>query len=56
MQFSTVYSGKVIANLKNPAGRAMRCRLQLEQPESGMTGGGSGQCQIAGGPAFNASF
>ncbi|MDM0113225.1 hypothetical protein QTI66_13790 [Variovorax sp. J22R133] len=56
VQFGTVYSGKVIANLKDPTGRAMRCRLQLAQPEMGMKGGGSGECQIAGSPAFNATF
>ncbi|WP_213958709.1 hypothetical protein [Variovorax sp. dw_954] len=56
VQFTTAYSGKVIANLKSPAGRAMRCRLQLQQPDAGMSGGGSGECQVAGGVPFQATF
>jgi hypothetical protein len=56
MQFATVYTGKVVANMKSADGGRMRCRLRLEQPDMGMEGGGSGECQIAGGPAFQASF
>lgn len=55
-QFSTVYSGKVIANLTSPSGSRMRCRLHMAQPVSGMSGGGSGECQIAGGPTIQATF
>ncbi|MGJ7506081.1 hypothetical protein [Variovorax sp. GT1P44] len=55
-QFVTVYSGRVIANMRSVDGRSMRCRLQLVQPDMGMKGGGDGQCQIAGGPSFHASF
>ena len=31
VQFATVYSGKVIANLKSPQGGLMRCRLHMHQ-------------------------
>lgn len=55
-RFATVYSGRVIANLKDPSGRQMRCRLQLQQPDRGLGGGGDGECQVAGSPSFHASF
>ena len=56
VQFATVYSGKVIANLKSPQGGLMRCRLHMLKPQQGMSGGGTGECQIQGGATIQASF
>ena len=55
-QFSTVYSGKVIANLSTPTGSNMRCRLHMLQPMQGMAGGGTGECQLYNGPTIQAIF
>lgn len=55
-QFSTVYTGRVVANLKNTAGGLMRCRFNMNHPSQGMTGGGSGECQAAGGRNIQATF
>ena len=56
VQFSTVYSGKVVANLKSPGGKLMRCRFQMARPDAGMSGGGTGECQLAGGATVQAAF
>ena len=56
MQFSTVYSGKVVANLKSPGGKLMRCRFQMARPDAGMSGGGTGECQLAGSATVQATF
>lgn len=53
--FVTHYSGKVLANLDGPGGH-MRCRFQLARPSSGMSGGGSGRCQLPGGKEIDADF
>jgi hypothetical protein len=55
-QYSTVYSGRVIANLKSPGGALMRCRFRMAHPDAGMSGGGTGECQMAGGATVQASF
>jgi hypothetical protein len=55
-QFTTVYSGKVIANLSSPSGSLMRCRLHMLQPAQGMAGGGMGECQILNGATIQATF
>lgn len=55
-QFTTVYSGKVIANLSAPTGGMMRCRLHMLQPMQGMAGGGTGECQVMNGPTIQATF
>jgi hypothetical protein len=34
----------------------MRCRFRLADPPSGMSGGGSGESQIAGGEKIDATF
>ena len=54
--FVTHYSGRVVANLTGPGGQHMRCRFRLIRPSSGMSGGGEGQCQRAGGKTIDASF
>jgi hypothetical protein len=49
--FETQYSGKVVANLDGQTGHHMRCRFDLVHPSTGMSGGGSGECQLShGGP------
>ena len=54
--FATHYSGKVLANLQGPGSARMRCRFVLNDPISGMSGGGQGTCQIAGGRTVDAVF
>nr|WP_145546350.1 hypothetical protein [Variovorax boronicumulans] len=55
-QFSTRYTGKVLANLQTDDGKRMRCRLHLAQPIQGMAGGGDGECQLQGGGTIRARF
>jgi hypothetical protein len=52
--FGRNYSGKVIANLRNPAGQYMRCRFDMNEPAAGMAGGGQGECQLGGGRRIDA--
>jgi hypothetical protein len=52
--FSRQYSGNVIANLRNATGQHMRCRFQMNEPASGMAGGGQGECQLSGGRSVTA--
>ena len=54
--FITHYSGRVVANLGAPSGEHIRCKFQLGRPESGMAGGGSGQCQLPDGNTIDATF
>lgn len=56
VSFITLYSGKVVANLRSPGGDSMRCRFHMIHPESGMQGGGAGECQLASGGTIQASF
>ena len=53
---TTTYSGKVVANLQGTDAQHMRCRFDLNDPPSGMGGGGQGKCQVAGGATIDASF
>jgi hypothetical protein len=55
-EFVTHYSGKVVANLSSPDGKHMRCKFQLVQPSDGISGGGSGQCQLPGGKTIDTTF
>ncbi len=55
-QFTTRYTGKVLANLATTDGKRMRCRLHLANPASGMSGGGDGECQLQGGGVVHARF
>lgn len=52
--FTRYYSGKVVANLRDPGGQSMRCRFQMNDPSQGMSGGGDGQCQLAAGKTIRA--
>jgi hypothetical protein len=54
--FVTHYSGKVVANLASPDGKHMRCKFQLADPSGGMSGGGSGQCQLPSGKTIDTTF
>jgi hypothetical protein len=53
---TTTYTGKVVANLQGPNSQRMRCRFDLNDPVSGMGGGGQGKCQVAGGTTIDATF
>lgn len=55
-QFITHYSGKVIANLRDPNGNHMRCNFRLVDPSRGMAGGGAGKCQLGDGHTIDADF
>ena len=50
------YSGRVVADLSDANGGHMRCNFRLADPASGMSGGGSGECQVAGGEKIDATF
>lgn len=54
--FVTHYSGRVVANLSTAGGAHMRCRFQLARPAEGMSGGGSGECQLPDGKRIDAQF
>jgi hypothetical protein len=54
--FITHYSGRVVANLATSNATHMRCKFQLVHPSEGMSGGGSGQCQLPDGKTIDASF
>lgn len=54
--FTTVYSGRVMANMQSGDGQRMRCRFYLNDPVQGMEGGGQGQCQLADGHSVDAVF
>lgn len=54
--FVTHYSGRVVANLQDPAGQHMRCHFHLMHPQQGMVGGGQGECQLPSGKTIDATF
>jgi hypothetical protein len=45
--FRTNYSGKVIATLFGDRGGTRRCRSRLSNPVFGLSGGGTGECQLS---------
>ena len=55
-EFITHYSGRVVANLKDPDGARMRCNFRLINPSRGMAGGGEGKCQLTDGHTIDATF
>jgi hypothetical protein len=55
-EFVTHYSGRVVANLSAAGGAHVRCRFQLAYPSAGMSGGGSGECQLPDGKSIDADF
>jgi len=50
------YSGKAIATLLGDRGSRMRCRFRLSDPETGMSSGGVGECEVSGGGKIAAEF
>jgi hypothetical protein len=54
--FRTNYSGKVIATLFGDKGSTMRCRFRLSDPPSGLSGGGTGECQLSTGGTIQVQF
>jgi hypothetical protein len=54
--YTTLYSGRVVANLQSPDAQQMRCRFQLNDPTAGMGGGGQGECQLGSGRSIDAVF
>lgn len=55
-EFTTFYSGRVIATLFGDRGGALRCRFQLANPGGGLGGGGVGECELADGRKIVAAF
>ena len=55
-EFTTVYSNRVMANLRSFDGKRMRCHFDLNHPSEGMSGGGQGQCQLQNGGTVDAVF
>jgi hypothetical protein len=43
-------------HLQGPDGQYLRCRFQLNDPPSGMSGGGQGQCNLGDGRTIDALF
>ena len=54
--FAHFYTGKVVATLAGNRGSSMRCQLTLREPESGLSGGGSGGCQVSSGGTLRLEF
>jgi hypothetical protein len=54
--FTTLYTNRVMANLKSADGQRMRCHFNLNHPYDGMVGGGQGQCQLRGSGTVDAVF
>lgn len=56
LDFVHLYSGKVVATLTGNQGGQMRCQIDLDTPEAGLSGGGKGHCQISNGGKLSLSF
>ena len=54
--FITHYTGRVVANLSDMQGDHMRCNFRLVHSAKGMTGGGTGECQLFDGQTIDANF
>jgi len=50
------YEGDVLASLRTDDGSRLRCRFHLDEPQSGMHGGGAGRCQATDGRSWPARF
>ena len=50
------YFGKVVAKLFGDRGSTMRCRLQLTNPEAGLSSGGVGEYQVSNGGKVDVEF
>lgn len=54
--FVTYYTGRVVALLDGDHGARMRCHFTLDEPGTGMRGGGWGECQVSTGERIDAMF
>jgi len=50
------YTGKIVGKLKGDRGTEMRCQFRFDDPEAGIKGGGSGDCQVSNGERITAKF
>lgn len=55
-EYLTSYTGRVVATLTSPSGARMRCRFNLDDPDRGMKGGGTGECQLSTGERITATI
>jgi hypothetical protein len=55
-EYTTYYSGQVVAMLESDRGTKMRCRFILVEGGMGMAGGGWGECQVSNGDRITAIF
>lgn len=55
-EFITHYTDRAVAVLTGDRGTMMRCRFTLSDPDRGMSGGGSGECQLSDGQRITAHF
>jgi hypothetical protein len=55
-EFITHYTDKVVALLTGDRGTMMRCHFRLDEPDRGMSGGGTGDCQLSDGQRITARF
>ncbi|WAS89886.1 hypothetical protein [Nannocystis punicea] len=55
-EFITNNTGKVVATLQGDRGTKMRCRFTLDDPDRGIKGGGTGECQLSNGERITTRF
>jgi hypothetical protein len=53
-KFVKHHDGEVLASLTTASGERMRCRFGLDNRSLGMSGGGKGECEFAGGKTIDA--
>jgi len=54
--FTRFYSGRMVATLDGNQGHSMRCQFRLNEPRAGLTGGGTGICQVSDGGRLSLRF
>lgn len=55
-EFVTRNTGKVVATLEGDRGTKMRCNFKLDDPDRGIKGGGTGECQLSNGERITSRF
>ena len=55
-EFITRNTGKVVATLDGDRGDKMRCHFTLDDPDRGIKGGGTGECQLSNGERITSRF
>ena len=53
LEWKRNYTGKVVASLSGNRSHAIRCQLELDDPDAGLLGGGHGQCQVSTGAVID---